>query len=338
MKKLSPINKLIFLANSIVAAVLLLAYLSYYIAPNTITLISLISLAIPILIVVNVLFLVYWLLKLKRQFLLPLVTLLIGYQYITKFYQINTKEVLLTSDTKVMSYNVRLFNLYEWLKEDNIDKKIVQFIDKKQPDILCIQEFHPAENLDLDYPYRYVQIRNSKNQFGHAIFSNYEIINSGSLNFSNSSNNAIYVDVVKEKDTLRVYNVHLESLKIKPPDENFEINSEISEEFKKRVESAFVTQTNQVNLLKKNMDEINHKSIICGDFNNTAFSWVYAELSEDKKDAFEVAGSGFGKTFDLPFPFRIDFILVDEAIEINNFKTYNVPYSDHYPIMARIDF
>ncbi|HKJ06172.1 MAG TPA: endonuclease/exonuclease/phosphatase family protein, partial [Flavobacteriaceae bacterium] len=288
MKKLSPLNKLLFIINSLVAAVLLVAYLSYFIAPNTITLISLISLAIPVLILLNFLFLIYWLIQFKKQLLLPLITLLIGFQYVTKFYQLNNKEVLLNSDTKIMSYNVRLFNLYDWLNEEDVDKKIVAFINKKKPDILCIQEFHPDNNLDLDYPYSYIQIRNKKNQFGHAIFSNYKIINSGSLDFSNSSNNAIFIDVLKEKDTLRVYNVHLESLKIKPPKKGFEINSEVSEHFKKRVESAFVTQTNQVNLLKANMDKIKHKSVICGDFNNTAFSWVYAELKEKKQDAFEV--------------------------------------------------
>jgi len=50
------------------------------------------------------------------------------------------------------------------------------------------------------------------------------------------------------------------------------------------------------------------------------------------------AGKGFGNTFDFPFPFRIDFILTDEEIEVNNFKTYKVKYSDHYPIMARLNF
>jgi len=35
---------------------------------------------------------------------------------------------------------------------------------------------------------------------------------------------------------------------------------------------------------------------------------------------------------------RIDFILTDQNIDINNFKTYDVEYSDHFPIMARLNF
>jgi len=33
---------------------------------------------------------------------------------------------------------------------------------------------------------------------------------------------------------------------------------------------------------------------------------------------------------------RIDFILTDETFNINSFKTYDVKYSDHYPVMAKV--
>jgi len=61
-------------------------------------------------------------------------------------------------------------------------------------------------------------------------------------------------------------------------------------------------------------------------------------LKKGKNDAFEVAGKGFGKTFDYKLPVRIDYILTDKQINVNNFKTYDVKFSDHFPIMARINF
>ncbi|WAC03292.1 endonuclease/exonuclease/phosphatase family protein [Lacinutrix neustonica] len=77
--------------------------------------------------------------------------------------------------------------------------------------------------------------------------------------------------------------------------------------------------------------------IVCGDFNNTAFSYVYKKIKGDLKDTFKVAGNGFGRTYNFKFfPMRIDFILVDKAFSINGFKTYNVQYSDHYPVMATL--
>ena len=46
-----------------------------------------------------------------------------------------------------MSYNVRMFNLYKWIDEEGVDKKIYDFIKAKDPAILCIQEFHETKNI-----------------------------------------------------------------------------------------------------------------------------------------------------------------------------------------------
>ena len=336
MKKLSLLNKLIVVVNTLLATALFISFLSYYISPNTISLISFFSLSIPLLIIVNILFVIYWVLKLKKQFFISTIILIIGFQYITKFYSIEEKKILLSTDVKIMSYNVRMFNIYNWIDKEDINQKIYDFINQKEPDILCLQEFDPSANIGFKYPYQYIKVSKKNNRFGHAIFSKYKILKSGSLNFPNSSNNAIFVDILKDNDTLRVYNIHLESLSINPKEDYFK--QENSEKLKKRVESAFKKQANQASLILKHQEETSLKSIICGDFNNNAFSWVYHKLKSNKNDAFEVAGKGFGKTFDFAFPLRIDFILTDERIEVNHFKTFKVKFSDHFPIMARLQF
>jgi vancomycin resistance protein VanJ len=336
MKKLSLIDKLLVVVNSIVAAISLVAFLSYFISPNTIPLVSFIGLSIPFLLILNILFIIYWVIRLKKQFLISTIVLLIGIQYVTKLYSFSEKKVLLTDDIKIMSYNVRMFNLYNWIEKEGVDQSIFDFINSQKPDILCIQEFNPKAKLGFNYPYKFIKRSEKNGQFGHAIFSKYKIINSESLNFSNSGNNTIFTDIVKNKDTFRVYNVHLESLKINPKNENF--NQEISEKLRIRLENSFKKQANQAELIIQHQKQSNFKSIICGDFNNTAFSFVYKKLKRNKNDAFEVAGQGFGKTYDFPFPLRIDFILTDKNITVNNFKTFNVNYSDHYPIMARVNF
>ncbi len=336
MKNLALFDKFIFILNSLFATLLLLSYLNYYVSPVTISFFALISLLIPVLIAINILFLIYWLIRLKKQIFLSFFVLAIGYQYLTKLYTFKDKEVILTDDVKIMSYNVRMFNLYKWIKENNVDEKIYEFINSKDPDILCIQEFHPSLKKGLKYPYEYIKISNENNHFGHAIFSKYKIINSGSLNFSNTTNNAIFADIVRNNDTVRVYNIHLESLNLNPKEDYF--TQENSEKFKTRVQNAFKIQVNQVSLILLHQEKITYKSIICGDFNNTAFSYVYHQLRKGKNDAFEVAGKGFGRTFDYKLPVRIDYILTDNRIKVNNFKTYDVKFSDHFPIMARLDF
>ncbi|MDX1830207.1 MAG: endonuclease/exonuclease/phosphatase family protein [Lutibacter sp.] len=336
MKNLSLLDKLIAAVNSIFAVILLLSYSCYFISPNSISLISFLSLSIPFLILINFVFILYWLIKLKKQILISLVILLIGFPLLSKFYSFNNKKTFLSSDIKIMSYNVRMFNLYKWMaKENHIDKKIYRFIKDKNPDILCVQEYHHNKDLVDLFPYHYIKSSDKKNNFGDAIFSKYEILNSGSLNFTNTSNNVIFADIIKKKDTFRVYNVHLESYRINPKKET--ITQKNVESFKIRVEKAFKKQANQVTLLLNHQKETHYKSIICGDFNNTAFSWVYHQLNHHRKDAFEIAGNGFGSTYNFAFPMRIDFILADENMAVNNFKTYTVKYSDHYPIMARLN-
>jgi len=227
-----------------------------------------------------------------------------------------------------------MFNVFEWIKKDNVEGEIVAFIKKTNPDIICLQEYNPTKKLDKLYPHHYKKTSIKKTTFGQAIFSKFPIINTGALNFPKSNNNAIYADIVKNTDTIRVYNVHLESLGINPRKENF--GEETKEKLRKRMERSFQKQSLQAELLVAHQQSCNYKIILCGDFNNNAFSWVYHQLKGDKNDAFVAAGEGFGKTYDYPFPLRIDFILSDEDINVNHFKTYNKKLSDHFPIMARL--
>ncbi len=336
MKKLSLIYKLLLFINSIVAAILLLSYLLPFISPNTVPTFAVFSLLVPVLIVLNIIFFLFWLIKLKKQFFLSALVLGIGWFFSSPFYKFSEKKILLNDDVKVMSYNVRMFNYYKWSDDEEIPKKIVDFIADKKPDILAVQEFYQSDKIDFLYPYKYIKTKSKTNKFGLAIYSNYRIINSGSLDFKKSSNNAVFIDIIKKKDTIRVYNIHLESLKINPKKENFGEKS--SEKLFKRLKKSFKKQATQTEQFLAHEKLWKGKKIILGDFNNTAYSWVYKQVSNNKKDAFVVAGKGLGKSFNYLFPVRIDFILTDKTININQYKTFKVKYSDHFPILARINW
>ncbi len=335
-KKSSLFSKFLYFVNSILATLLMLAYFLPYISPNTVPLFSVLSLAVPLLIICNVLFIIYWILKLKKHFILSSVVIGIGLIFSSPFIKISGKKDNLNNDIKIMSYNVRMFNLYKWIDDDSIADKIVRFINKKQPDILAIQEFHDTKQKKFSYKYQYFVPTSKKNNFGLAILSKFPIINKGSLNFSKSANNAIFIDVKKGKDTIRIYNIHLQSLKINPTKENF--GEETSEKLIKRLADGFQKQASQTEVFLKHQQNWKGKTVICGDFNNTAYSWVYNQISYNKKDAFTEAGYGFGKTFNYFFPMRIDFILTDTGATINSFKTYSHKYSDHFPIMTRVNW
>ncbi len=339
MKKLSWVDKLLFVINSLFAFLLLLSYIIPFIPPSRFSSISILSLIIPVLLVINLLFAVYWIVKLKKQFIVSILVLLIGFQHVNALYQIAEKKILLTDDIKIMSYNVRLFNLHKVKKinEDQMIKHVEDFVKKTDPDILCFQEFITSLSTSFSYPYKHIAKNTSTNNtyFGQAIFSKYRIINSGSLNFKNSINNVIYADIIKEKDTIRVYNVHLESQKIQLDKEN--LGEKNSEKLIQRLQNTFKKQEEQAMELIAHEKSCSYKILMSGDFNNTAFSWVYRKLKGNKQDAFIKAGKGFGKTYDYPFPSRIDFILVGKEFNVNNYKTYSDNFSDHFPIMARVN-
>ena len=336
MKKLSLINKFLFFINSLMATVLLLSYLFSYVSPNNIPSLAVLSLLVPVLIIINILFLIYWIIKLKKQVFLSAVVLAIGWLFTSPFYKFSETKTLLNDDIKVMSYNVRMFNLYKWSDDEGILEKIMRFIADKNPDILAFQEYYDSEKINFNYPYKYIKTKSKSNKFGLALYSKYKIINSGSLDLKNTTNNIIFVDFIRKKDTIRVYNIHLESLKINPNKENFGEKS--SEKLFKRLEKSFQKQAFQTEQFLSHEQLFKGKQIILGDFNNTAFSWVYKQITYNKKDAFIEAGSGLGKTFNYPFPVRIDFILTDKSINIHQYKTFKVKYSDHFPILAKINW
>ena len=334
MKKRTFGNKILFYINSLIALLLLFSYILPYISPKSTPGFAVLSLFVPVLFFLNLVFAIYWIIRLKKHFVLSSLVIILGFGYISKIYKFSEKKILLNDDIKIMSYNVRMFNHYKWNSDESLAKKTYSFITENQPDILAIQEFYQSEQDTISYPFQYVKTKSKTNKFGLAIYSSYPIVNSGSLDFQHSANNIIFADIVKEQDTIRVYNIHLESLKINTQKENF--GEQNSDKLLRRIKVAFKEQAIQTEQFLEHEKKWQGKKIICGDFNNTAFSWVYRQIAKDKKDAFQKAGKGFGKTFSYTYPLRIDFILADSSFNINHFKTFDVEYSDHFPILAHL--
>ncbi len=335
MKKRSLFNKLVYFINIIFAILLLLGLVLPFIRPSTAPKIAILSLTVPILFISNIIFALYWLTKLKPAFFLSLTCLVISYFILPTFYNFSKKNIKTANEISIMNYNVRLFNVYNWIKDKSIPSKIGKFIQTENPDIVCIQEYHHSGEKNMNYTYKYIKINSNSTKSGQAIYSKYKIVNKGSLDFKNTQNNAIFIDFVKNRDTIRIYNVHLESLGLNIDKENFGEKS--SEKLMNRLSREFVKQQQQIELLLQHQKKCTYPILISGDLNNTAYSWTYKHIKNNRKDSFLKAGFGFGKTFEVKkFPLRIDFIFTDPIFTINQHKNYKVKYSDHLPIMARI--
>lgn len=350
MKKLSLIDKIIFVVNSLVASVSLLSYLLPYIPPSGFPLLSVLSLALPVLLAVNVLFLVYWLIRFKKQLLLSLFVLVLGISHLKALVEFAHKPLPEEpEDISIMTYNVRMFNRFDWKKRLGINDSISKLIETESPDIVFFQEFWKTEYpvYKAMYPYNYKAYikkmakksdgteRLVETKFGQAIFSKYEIVNSGEFNFQNTGNNIIYADIKIKGEVVRVYNVHLQSTKVNSELETEGIAEANKEKIARNISKSFVIQESQMESLIAHIQKFEGRVIVAGDFNNTAYSYVYKVLKNtfDLVDSFEEKGSGFGRTFEFKyFPMRIDFVLADKSFAVKCHTNYKQHYSDHYPV------
>ena len=294
------------------------------------------SLFVPVIISVNFIFFFYWLFNFKWPFLLFILTFLVGYNEWNLFYKFPNSFLRKSGSTfSVMSYNVRLFNKYRWIDNPNISSEIEKLILEENPDIICIQEYSSEMAPELKkYEFRYIYPNPSRGEKSTvAIFSKLKIKSTGFIDFKNSSNCGIYVDIAYRKQNLRVYNLHLESFKLDKVDSIS--NSSFSKNFKLKFDEVSSRQIDQIEFFKKTDKFNNNPSIIAVDLNNTQFSESYKILSRKKNDAFHTAGSGLGETYKYLFiPLRIDFLFSDKKFKINSFKVIKNNLSDHYPIIS----
>ncbi|WP_338378764.1 endonuclease/exonuclease/phosphatase family protein [uncultured Flavobacterium sp.] len=340
MKNQTWLSKIMRFLNIVLFVVTILAYVLPFLAPKLFPFLSVLSLLLPLLLILNFLFFVYWLLQLKKYMFISGIVLLLGITFINKLYKFSETNLSKSeNDFTIMSYNVRLFNLYEWLPKKNVPQEISKFVSKENPDILCIQEFSPVDSINFkQFKFNYINVEGKKNKYGQAIFSKFKIIDKGEISFPNSSNKVIYADILRQKDTVRVYSMHMQSVKIST-DINDNIDEEKSKFIFKRISSAFREQQIQAELIKKNVDDCKLPKIICGDMNNSAFSYVYRLIKGDLKDAFEEAGSGFGKSYNFKYyPARIDYLLVEKDFEVKQYQSFDTFFnSDHFPLSTRLE-
>jgi endonuclease/exonuclease/phosphatase family metal-dependent hydrolase len=263
----------------------------------------------------------------------------IGYFVLGTFVKIggDTSEFL-PDDLSILTFNSQGFHGNSMEPDPVLNKKIVDFISEQDADIICFQEFDHSKIRSKDfaqYPYRYVNFIYGvpSDKVIQAIYSKYPIVDKGDVDFPRTSNNAIYADVVVQKDTIRIYNLHLQSLKVRPSS----LRREESEKLLRRLGTSFAKQQEQAEIVQAHTKGTSYKKIICGDFNNSQYSSVYANIKQDMADSFMEKGSGYGRTYNFKFlPLRIDYILVDPELQVMGHRTFNVKLSDHFPIMASV--
>jgi endonuclease/exonuclease/phosphatase family metal-dependent hydrolase len=362
-RKLSLLNKILLWVNYGFVLALIISISAKYISPQLFWIIAFFGLAFPYLILINLFFVVYWLSQFRREALLSLILVLLCFFTIRRYVQITFNNSGSNENVKVTSYNCMIFDLYNWTKNKQSRHNILNALQEINPDVLCLQEFYSSStmpeyyNVDtvinyLNTKYHHVEYTskaNGHNHFGIATFSKYPIVNKGKILFDTRSNNiCIYSDMLIGKDTVRVYNMHLQSISFTQKDYTFigdltdddDATDELenSKSILRRLKRAFVKRSVQAEKVVSSVENCPYKVILCGDFNDTPASYTYELISKNLKDAFVEKGSGFGRTYAGKFPqFRIDYILHSKEIRCKRFERGEETITDHYPITAYFD-
>ena len=300
--------------------------------------IPILSLGVPLLCLINFIFFVFWTLRLKWPALLFLIAFAWSFESWQLLYQFKSKGIITSKGLHVMSYNVRSFNRFNWLDVEDVPMAIANFVKTTAPDVVCFQEY-AKDNAPLfkEYPYQVFLPYVSNGRIGSCIISKYPILNSKKITFKASQNGGMESDLIWKKDTLRLYNIHFESLRIDSKDTLF--SPEYSKKFNTKIKRVFELQKKQVAQFETLASTNRFPEILCTDLNNNSFSKSYKTLASARVDAFKQKGKGFGATHQFSFfPFRIDYILTAPNFKIIDFKTHDIVLSDHKPISALLSW
>jgi endonuclease/exonuclease/phosphatase family metal-dependent hydrolase len=267
-----------------------------------------------------------------------------------------------SKDIRIMSWNIEHLRIREYRTQPELKQKMLKLIKDYNPDVACIQELVAGDSAkdaindvykirkQLGYPYLYYSYDkkkdyDKKHHFGNAILSKLPLVNikTFSPDPENYNSNFFYADVVSETDTIRFFNIHLQSFKLNKLDRNYIDNPSLDNEesiqesksILKKFKKGYEWRRKQVVDIKKEMNQSPHPVILCGDFNDQPNSYAYTHLLEGLQDPYLVHGSGLGNTFTGLLPIlRIDHIFTDKSIEATQFMRVDKRYCDHYPLIG----
>ncbi len=284
----------------------------------------------------------------KNTAFFHLAALIIGYKFALITFQINPSNEG-AEGLKVLSYNAHLFdynrnvkgqfdpNVFTWLQEHPADIKVFQefFQDYTSASRNAVKLL--GKDSGFEHFFQVIEGNPEKRSYGLAIFSRYPIIHEGKVFDKDGSNGAIFADILVENDTIRIYNAHLESMRINSEGlENLEGVKENYRQTLGKLHRGSLERSKQLSLLVEHYLNSPHPVILMGDLNEVPYSYTYFKLSETLENAFEHAGKGFGFTYNkVLFFLRIDHIFSSPSIKPVQFETHReVDYSDHYPVSA----
>lgn len=313
----------------IIIALLFGTVMNAYIPPSVLGFLNLLSLGFPILIIINIILLIFWIITWKKRAVVFLV--------LSLFFIIPTRRWVNFTPTKKEKPNLKIISLNG--KSGLFgDENIYSFLNSQNADVVLTQEYRSAENLKgFEYFERNFPVVKIQSRF--------TIVESGIVETDAKNGRCIYADIKVNGKIIRFVNVYMEPFYLDKsmvkPTKDMDANEEKVKSILHKLIPTFRKHQSQIAPIKGFLDGSPYPIILAGDFNSVPNSYEYYTLSENLEDTFLKVGKGSGTSFhDFKFPIKIDHIFASKSIEPISYNVdRSVKISDHFPVIAefRID-
>ena len=335
-----------------VATILLMLFAGYadLLPPQRFPLLACMGLAFPGFLIVNMAFLVFWLIFKPRLSLLPIIGVLLVLPPLQVYCPIHVKTTPPSGTIKVLSYNVQAYSGHP--RYDDAFDMIYGYFVKCDADIVCLQEDMDTwrnAKVRMDSLYAYSDtVRFGRTPFFNAIgiYSRYPILKKERIHYTSRANGSVAYFLSVKGDTVIVINNHLESNHLSLSDrEKYSdmLKGEVdkdsaraeSRKLLKKLTQAVEDRAPQADSVAAYIRAHRHLPIIlCGDFNDNPISYVRRTIAKELTDCYVETGRGPGISYNQKgFYVRIDNIFCSSHFVPYNSKVDSkIDASDHYPI------
>lgn len=331
--------------------------------------IAMLGLGFPLTLVFLFISLIVWIVKRKKKWIIvsavallagwPLINATIGFHFFQSKFEVAKPATTL----RVLCWNVSRWDEHNRQQKGGVTYRqlMLDAVYAQNADILCLQEFFEPyddplyqSNLDalkkMGYPYTYFfpssVIVTGHYKFGLAIASKYPIADTMQFSFGQTphSEGLIYADIKVKNRIVRVFSTHLESARLSNDgyfgnNDGGSLNKARS--IVGRMRSAYQYRTVQAELVRDEIKRSPYPVIMAGNLGDVPASYTYAMVKNSRRlqDVFLKRGAGLGRTFRFFSPtLRLDYIMADPGFKVLQYARPALIYSDHYPLVADLQF
>lgn len=336
----------------IAAGFSLIAYMAGQTNPNESIFITFIGLAMPVILTINLLILIYWIIKKKWWIIIPIAAILLNSSYLASIFQVTISSSKLPDGKipiRIASYNAGKFKSWEHFETQYY---ISEFLKNDKANIICFQEYRENTKINADTlsrllncPHHAIAYLPGSTTLGTGIFSKYPILQFGKIPLASQTNDAMWVDIQTGETRIRIISCHLQTTNFSkkrrllddPVLQNADIQQveDVVTDISQELAQNFKIRATQAQIVRQVIDTTRIPTIVCGDFNDTPSSYTYQYIKGDLKDSFKTRGNGYAYTFrEIHHLLRIDFILYSKEFKCTDYYSPKKEWSDHNPVIS----